>query len=169
MAVMKGIYRIVSLFALTIFLSGMFAGCDRSSDGLRREPEPLGPGANNEPVPGGGYRPGLETDPSDFAAEFADSTLRYAGGGNVLRYDRGGVLFKVLPDGVREIVDIDKGLRIEVRPGSMRADSVYPDASVTVGDEALAVRSFRMKKQTAGAVWYHLVDRDSANYVLVLP
>lgn len=169
MAVMKGIYRIISLLALSIFLLGMFAGCDRSSDGLRREPEPLGPGGNNEPVPGGGYRPGLETDPSDFAAEFADSMLRYAGGGNVLRYDRGGVLFKILPDGVREIVDIEKGFRIEVRPGKMRADSVYPDAAVTVGGEALAVRSFRMKKQTAGAVWYHLVDRDSANYVLVLP
>lgn len=166
---MKGIYRIISLLALSIFLLGMFAGCDRSSDGLRREPEPLGPGGNNEPVPGGGYRPGLETDPSDFAAEFADSTLRYAGGGNELRYDRGGVLFKILPDGVREIVDIEKGFRIEVRPGKMRADSVYPDAAVTVGGEALAVRSFRMKKQTAGAVWYHLVDRDSANYVLVLP
>lgn len=169
------ILRRVAAALLILALSGGLTGCDRSSDAPRREQEPVNPGGGKDDGgkkpdnPGGDNRPGIKDEPADFATELADATLRYVGGGNTLRFDRGGVLFKTLPDGSREIIDLDKGLRVEVRAGSMRADSLSPDARVTVGGKRLELESFRMKKQTAEAVWYHAVDSESKSYVLVLP
>lgn len=165
----------MAAFQLSLSVGSTLPSCDRASDAPRREPEPVNPGGGKEEGGGekpdnpGGERPGLDDNIVDFQSELADEVLRYVGKGVNLRLDRGGVLFKTLADGGREIIDLDNSLRVEVRTGTMRADSVFPDATIVAGGDRVGIKSFRMKKQTAGAVWYHIVDKDSRDYVIVLP
>lgn len=148
-------------------------GCDRSSDGPRREKEPHENGGkdDNKPVvpPGGGERPGPSDKDYDFTAELTDGVVRYDGRGVTLRFDRAGILVKSHADGARELIDLDSQSRVRFVAGPMEADSLFKGARLTVNGADVTLGSVRMKKQTAEAVWYHAVDSDGKNHILVMP
>lgn len=141
--------------------------CDKGGDAPRRENP--GQGGNDDPDKPGNERPGADKPGSDFASELADSTLRYCGPSLKLRFDKGGILFKKHSDGRREIVDLERSVRVELVIGTMRTDSLCPDARLTLKGETVPLKSVKMKKQTAEAVWYHIVGSDGRSHVAVLP
>lgn len=147
-------------------------GCERGSDAPRREEGTDGNGGKEEvkpPTPSGGDRPGPTDKDFDFSAELADGVVRYDGRGVTLRFDRAGVLVKVHADGRRELIDLDGTSRVGFVAGTMKPDSLFEGAGLTVDGSDIALESVRMKKQTAEAVWYHAVDSDGRSHILVLP
>ncbi|WP_297072043.1 hypothetical protein [uncultured Duncaniella sp.] len=158
---------------LCLLLAGLcLSGCDRGSDNVRREPEKEENGGRDDDKPtppGEENRPGPSDKDYDFTSELPDACVRYKGSGLTLRFDRGGVLAKVHADGRRELIDLDGGERVEFTPADIQPDSLIPEARLAVNGSAVRLKSVRMKKQTAEAVWYHAVDEDDKNHILVLP
>lgn len=125
-------------------------------------------GNGDEGDDSGDERPGFGA--FDEARELADDGVRYRGPELSLRFDRGGVLVKVLADGSREFVDLDDSRRrLTVNTGEMSADSLFPSARITVGGQAIGIKMMKMKKQTADVVWFHVVDSDGHDHVIVMP
>lgn len=158
---------------LSLLLAGIcLCGCDRGSDNVRREPEKEENGGRDDDKPtppGEENRPGPSDKDYDFTSELPDACVRYKGSGLTLRFDRGGVLAKVHADGRRELINLDGGERVEFMGADILPDSLLPDARLTVNGAAVELKSVRMKKQTAEAVWYHAVDSEDKNHILVLP
>lgn len=155
--------------SVIMFLS---QGCERGSDAPRREQGPNGNGGKEEvkpPTPSGGERPGPSDKDFDFSAELADGVVRYDGRGVTLRFDRAGVLVKIHADGARELIDLDGQTKVRFVAGKMRQDSLFDGSRLTVDGCDIGLKSVRMKKQTAEAVWYHAVDGDERSHILVLP
>ena len=148
--------RITLMFFALLFLSG----CDKGSDGVRRNEPPTDPGQ----TPGG--RPVL--DEWDFEAEFRDPCLRFVGEGLRLRFDMGGVLVRTRPDGSGSFVDLDGGTKVDFQIGPAGADSICRNASVNIGGKKLEKVTVKMKKQTAEAVWYHVGTPDSKSGYLIV-
>lgn len=147
------------------------AGCDRSSDGVRPDPEPDTNGGKEDERPGhnpGGDRPGVGDQETDFAVELADACVRYRGRGIEMRFDRGGVLVRNLADGSREFIDLDGAERVSFSAGTTGADSVCREAVLTVNGSAIRLTTVKMKKQTAEAVWYHILDVDGRDHICVI-
>lgn len=151
--------------------------CDRGgSDAPRRDDDKYEEDVNGGKDDGnggevddsGGERPGFGA--FDEARELADDGVRYRGPELSLRFDRGGVLVKILVDGSREFVDLDDSRRrLTVNTGEMSADSLFPSARFTVGGQAVGIKMMKMKKQTADVVWFHVVDSDGHDHVIVMP
>lgn len=150
------------------------SSCDRGgSDAFRRdddnqEEDVNGGKDDGEGDDSGGERPGFGA--FDEVRELADDGVRYRGPGLSLRFDRGGVLVKVLADGSREFVDLDDSRRrLTVKTGEMSADSLFRSARISVGGQAIGIKMMKMKKQTADVVWFHVVDCDENDHVIVMP
>ncbi len=156
--------RMSMIFMIAIVVSFFFA-CDKGSDSPRRG-DMVG-SDNSGPGSIGGERPDTDGD-FDYSPYFRDAVWRYVGEGIDLRYDRGGVLFKSLSDGVSKIIDLDGTAHIELRLGKILKDSTLPDAVISVNGRKLEGIDVRMKKQTAEAVWYDIKNGEK-HTVLVLP
>lgn len=167
------------LLFVVCMVAVLLSSCDRGgSDAPRRDDD-----KHEEDVNGGkddGGDDGVEGDDSgserpglgsfDEARELADDGVRYRGPELSLRFDRGGVLVKVLADGSREFVDLDDSRRrLTVNTGEMSADSLFPSARITVGGQAIGIKMMKMRKQTADVVWFHVVDSDGHDHVIVMP
>lgn len=107
-----------SLCCLLVAIA-LLTACDKGSDGVRRTDTPDPPGSGEGPV----GRPDPEQG-WNFTAETADGCLRFEGSGMRLRIDRGGVLFKSLPDGHGAVIDLDSGRRVDYFIGEAGSDSV---------------------------------------------
>lgn len=141
----------------------LLTACDKGSDGVRRTDPPDPPGSGEGPV----GRPDPEQG-WDFTAETADGCLRFEGSEMRLRIDRGGVLFKTLPDGHGAVIDLDSGRRVEYFIGEAGSDSICRQSWVSIDGRRLDGATVRMKKQTAEAVWCHVdVARPQNGYMLV--
>lgn len=153
------------------------SSCDRGgSDAPRRDDDKheedvnggKDDGNGGEGDDSGSERPGFGA--FDEARELADDGVRYRGPELSLRFDRGGVLVKILADGSREFVDLDDSRRrLTVNTGEMSADSLFPSARITVGGQAIVIKMMKMRKQTADVVWFHVVDSDGHDHVIVMP
>lgn len=166
-----GIVRKVLRAFLCLLLAVAVSGCDRSSDGVRPAPEPDTNGGKEDDRPGinpGDERPGVGDKTPDFAVELADACVRYVGRGVELRFDRGGILVRNLADGTREFVDLDGASRVSFAAGTVGADSLCRNAILTVNGNPMKLTEVRMKKQTAGAVWYHILDADGRDHICVI-
>ena len=151
-----------SLCCLLVAIA-LLTACDKGSDGVRRTDTPDPPGSGEGPV----GRPDPEQG-WDFTAEIADGCLRFEGSEMRLRIDRGGVLFKTLPDGHGAVIDLDSGRRVEYFIGEAGSDSVCRQSWVSIDGQKLEGATVRMKKQTAGTVWGHVeVARPQKGYMLV--
>ncbi len=151
-----------SLCCLLVAIA-LLTACDKGSDGVRRTDTPDPPGSGEGPV----GRPDPEQG-WDFTAETADGCLRFEGSGMRLRIDRGGVLFKTLPDGHGAVIDLDSGRRVEYFIGEAGSDSICRQSWVSIDGRRLDGATVRMKKQTAEAVWCHVdVARPQNGYMLV--
>ncbi|MBD5300844.1 MAG: hypothetical protein HDS09_06900 [Bacteroides sp.] len=154
-----------------LLLAFLAVGCDRSSDTTRPVPEPDTNGGKEDNRPGnntGDDRPGVGDKTPDFSAELADGCVRYVGRGVELRFDRCGVLVKNLADGTREFVDLDGTSRVSFVAGNVGADSICRNATLTVNGTPMKLTEVRMKKQTAEAVWYHILDVDGRDHICVI-
>lgn len=156
-----------------LVVAGLLVGsCERGSDNIRHEPEKEENGGkdDNRPNnPGDDVRPGPSDKEPDFTAEFADDVLRYVGTDLVMRFDRGGILVKVHADGRREMIDLDGDARVVFTAGERQPDSLHAGSILTVNGADIRLKTVRMKKQTAEAVWYHIVDKDDKSHVIVVP
>ncbi len=151
-----------SLCCLLVAIA-LLTACDKGSDGVRRTDPPDPPGSGEGPV----GRPDPEQG-WDFTAETADGCLRFEGSEMRLRIDRGGVLFKTLPDGHGAVIDLDSGRRVEYFIGEAGSDSICRQSWVSIDGRRLEGATVRMKKQTAEAVWCHVdVARPQNGYMLV--
>ena len=154
-----------------ILLAVAVSGCDRSSDSVRHDPEPDTNGGKEDDRPGhnpGDNRPGVGDKEPDFSVELADACVRYVGRGVELRFDRGGVLVRNLADGRREFVDLDGATQVSFSTGTTGTDSVCREAILTVNGNPMKLTEVRMKKQTAEAVWYHILDGDGRDHICVI-
>lgn len=163
--------RALALPAVMLLAVWFFVACDRSSDAPTRVPEREDNGGRDDgkPTNPGGDRPGASDKDYDFSKEITDATLRYDGRGTVLRLDSCGVLVRTLADGTCEFIDLDGQARAAFLAGEMKADSLCPGTLLRVNGQGLDLKSVRMKKQTAGAVWYHIVDCDGRSHIVVTP
>lgn len=170
--------RVVFMMLLVgCMVAVLSSSCDRGgSDAPRRDDDGHEEGVNGGKDDGdggegddsGGVRPGFGA--FDEVRELADDGVRYRGPELSLRFDRGGVLVKILADGSREFVDLDDSRRrLTVKTGEMSADSLFPSARITVGGQAIGIKMMKMKKQTADVVWFHVVDGDENDHVVVMP
>ncbi len=156
------------ILVLLLFICAMpQLSCDKGDDPSRRE-QPGG-GEGDEQDKPGNERPGGNKPDFNLAKELADPTLRYSGPELKLRFDRGGILFRKRSDGSHEIINLDGDGRVEFHAGSMRADSLCPDARLTISGKLVALKSVKIKKQTAEAAWYHITGSDGHDRVMVLP
>ncbi len=115
-------------------------------------------------------RPGAGDNAGDGnSAELADAVWRYVGSGLELRYDAAGILFTMMADGSIEIMNIDGLDRVKARIGTIGADSVAHDVSLSVNGTELKPANFKMHKQTGESVWYRVAMTDGSTSLLVVP
>ena len=165
-------YVRVSAFIGVIYAGLLCGGCERGSDNVRREPEKEENGGRDEVKPnkpGDDPRPGPSDKEPDFSAELSDDGVRYSGPELVMRFDYGGILVKIHADGRREMVDLDGDSRVVFSAGERQPDSLHVGPTLTVNGIGVSLKTVRMKKQTAEAVWYHIVDSDDKSHVIVVP
>lgn len=140
-------------------LACAFSAC--SHDTPRHDRPPL-------PDDGEGQRPGVTT-PVDADSELEDSEWRVSGPAITLRYNRGGILFKLTGSGTGEIIDLDASSRMELTIPTPGSDSVCRGAEVTVNGRPIGIKRVKMLRHTDTTVWYTLLDTDSATHYIVLP
>ncbi len=148
-----------TLSSLIVALACVLPACSHH-DSPRRD---RGPVPDDE-----GQRPGV-TAPDDVASELEDGEWRVTGPAINLRYNRGGILFKLTGAGKGEIIDLDATARMALDIPAPGADSVCRGAHIDVNGRPLGIRQVRMLRRTDTTVWYGILDTDSATHYVVLP